>query len=111
MGRAEGAASLVGDLHGLAMQGAAAIGYVTGENPRVAGGGALGRLPVDADFIHRMACKRAMRSSVDGCVENRRISDCPVKGLMMNMWAVEGVASMGIRCDQVSSFCKPLMSG
>src|SRR5215472_7201912 len=30
---------------------------------------------------------------------------------MMNMWAVEGVPSMGMRLDQVSSFCRPLMSG
>ena len=36
---------------------------------------------------------------------------CPVKGLMMNMCAVEGEASMGIRLDQVSSFCRPPISG
>ena len=46
-----------------------------------------------------------MRSSVDGCVENSLISHWPVFGLMMNMCAVAGVASMGIRLDQFSSFC------
>jgi hypothetical protein len=32
----------------------------------VAGSDAGGRLPVDADFDHRIAARRAMRSSVDG---------------------------------------------
>src|ERR1035441_5980619 len=59
----------------------------------------------------QMACRRAMRSSVEGCVENRRMMLWPVKGLMMNMWAVEGEASMGICLDQVSSFCRPPISG
>ena len=29
---------------------------------------------------------------------------------MMNMCAVEGDASIGMRCDQLSSFCRPLIS-
>ena len=32
-------------------------------------------------------------------VENRRMMLCPVNGLMMNMWAVEGKASMGMRFE------------
>ena len=33
----------------------------------------------------------------------------PLKGLMMNMCAVAGEASIGMRCDQPSSFCSPLI--
>ncbi len=33
----------------------------------------------------------------------------PVNGLMMNMCAVAGEASIGIRFDQVSSFCRALI--
>jgi hypothetical protein len=69
------------------------IGDVAREDPRVAGGNAAGSLAVDADFVHRMACNRAMRSAVAGCVENRRIMLWPVNGLMMNMWAVAGGAA------------------
>ena len=43
------------------------------------------RLPVHFDNVHRIACKRAMRDSVDGCVEKMRINDSPVNGWMMNM--------------------------
>ena len=45
-----------------------------------------------------------MRSSVGGCVENNFMKADPLNGLMMNMCAVEGDASIGIRCDQLSSF-------
>ena len=31
-------------------------------------------------------------------------------GLMMNMCAVDGVASMGMRLEYVSSFCRPEIS-
>ena len=48
----------------------------------------------------------AMRSSVGGCVENSLMNADPLNGLMMNMCAVAGDASMGIRCDQPSSFCR-----
>src|SRR5689334_15804566 len=37
----------------------------------------------------RICCNLAMRSSVEGWVENRFISDLPVNGLMMNMCAVD----------------------
>ena len=83
--RAEGAAALVGDLDGLAGLGAVAVHDVAGEDPRVAGGDPVGRLPVYPDFVHRIACRRAMRSSVEGWVEKRRMIDWPVNGLMMNM--------------------------
>ena len=55
---------------------------------------------------YRICISRAMRCSVEGCVENSRIMDPPLNGLMMNMWAVAGEASMGMRLDQFSSFCK-----
>ena len=51
-----------------------------------------------------------MRSSVGGCVENSFMNAEPLNGLMMNMCAVAGDASIGIRCDQPSSFCSPLIS-
>src|SRR5579875_3329938 len=75
------------------------------------GGGAVRRLPVHADLVHRSACRRSMRSSVEGCVENSRIMVSPVNGLIMNIWAVAGEASIGMRFDHVSSFCRPLISG
>ena len=71
--RAERPAARVGDLDGAARLGAVAIGDVAGENPGMAGGDPVGRLPVDPDFVHRIACRRAMRSSVEGWVENRRM--------------------------------------
>jgi len=111
MRRAQRAAAEVRHLYGFTGLGAIAIGDVARKNPRMAGGNAAGCLPVDADFVHRMACKRAIRSAVAGCVENRRIMLWPVNGLMMNIWAVAGDASMGMRLDQVSSFCKPPISG
>ena len=52
-----------------------------------------------------------MRSSVEGCVENSRIMLWPENGLMMNMWAVEGEASIGMLLDQLSSSFKPLIRG
>ena len=36
---------------------------------------------------------------------------CPVNGLMMNMCAVAGEASIGMRLDQDSSFCSPPING
>lgn len=55
-------------------------------------------------LCYRIAWRRAIRSSVEGCVEKSRSSDPPLNGLIMNMWAVAGEASMGSRFDQVSSF-------
>lgn len=66
MGDAERAAVRAGHLHDGAGLGTAAVGYVTRENPGVAGGEAAGRLAVDADFGQRIACRRAMRSAVEG---------------------------------------------
>src|ERR1035437_2002791 len=108
--RAERTSARIGDPHRLAGLGAIAIGDIAGENPGVPAGHAVGAFAADADFIlrihriHRAACKRAMRSSVEGWVENKRMTLWPKKGLTMNMWAVAGEASMGMRLDQVSSF-------
>src|SRR5436190_39872 len=66
MGDAESAAARVDDLDRLAGLDAVAAGNVAGEDPGVAGGGAVGRLAVDTDFVHRIAWRRAMRSSVEG---------------------------------------------
>src|ERR1019366_3206241 len=114
MSRAQRASPRVGDPHRLARLGAIAIGDIARENPGVTAGHAVRALAADADFIrriHRAACKRAIRSSVEGWVENRRMMLWPEKGLMINMWAVAGEASMGMRLDQVSSFCRPPISG
>src|ERR1019366_1746706 len=111
---AERAAARVGDLDGLAGLGAIAIGDIAGENPGVPAGHTVGAFAADLDLIHRVhraACKRAIRSSVEGWVENRRMMLLPVNGLMMNMCAVEGEASMGMRLDQDSSFSSPPISG
>src|ERR1035437_6722080 len=112
--RAQRTSPRVGDLDRLARLGAIAIGDIAGENPGVAAGHAVRALAADADFIrriHRAACKRAIRSSVEGWVENRRMMLWPEKGLMINMWAVAGEASMRMRLDQVSSFSRPPISG
>ena len=82
---AEGMAAGIGDPDGLAGLGAVAIGDVAGEDPRMTGGDAVGRLAVHADFVHRISCRRAMRSSVEGWVEKSFMKLWPVKGLMMNM--------------------------
>src|SRR5258706_12436533 len=47
-----------------------------------------------------------MRSSVEGCVENKLRNIRPLNGLMMNRCAVAGEASIGICFEYVSSFCK-----
>ena len=106
----ERATARVADLNRLARLGAVPVRDVACENPGMPGGGPVGRLPVDADFVHRNACRRAILSSVDGCVENSRMMVSPVNGLMMNMCAVAGEASMGIFFDHVSSFCNPAVA-
>ena len=122
---AERPAAKVGDFDGLAGLRTVAVEKVAGEDPRVTGRDSVGSFAVDADFEHvsggrtgrpaplayRMASKRAIRSSVEGWVENRRIRLWPVNGLTMNMCAVDGLASIGIRLDHVSSFCSPPISG
>src|SRR5579863_4727477 len=97
MGHAERPAAEVGDLHGGAGLDAVEICNVAGKDPGMAGGDPIGRLPVHSDGVHLMACRRAMRSSVDGCVEKSRMNQAPVCGCMINRCAVEGVASMGMR--------------
>ena len=97
--RAERPPALVRDSYSFARLGAVPIRDVARKDPRVPGGDAIGRLPVDPHFVHRWACSRAMRFSVEGCVENRFIRLLPVNGWMMNMWAVAGEASMGMRFD------------
>src|ERR1035438_10108854 len=109
--RAQRTSPRVCDLDRMARLGAIAVGDIAGENPGVAAGHAVRAFAAHADFIHRGACRRAMRSSVEGWVEKRRMKLCPVKGLMMNMWAVDGEASMGICLDQVSSFRRPPIRG
>jgi hypothetical protein len=49
--------------------------------------------------VYRICRSRAMRSAVDGCVDNMFENHCPVDGLMMNKCAVEGLASMGMRFE------------
>ena len=95
--RAQRTAPQVGDLHRTARLGAIAIGDIAAEDPGMAAGHPVGAFAAHADFIHRASCKRAIRSSVEGWVENRRMKLCPVNGLMMNMCAVEGEASIGMR--------------
>src|SRR5262249_18002301 len=105
MGRPQRTALGIGHSHRRSRLRAVTVGNVARENPRVPRGHPVGSLAVYPDFVHRIACSRAMRSSVEGCVENSRMMLCPVNGLMMNMCAVAGEASIGIRFDQLSSFC------
>src|SRR4051794_13887603 len=70
------------------------------------GSDAIGAFAVDADFDQRIACSLAMRSAVDGWVEKSfEKTPPPPNGITINMWAVAGLASSGMRLDQVSSFC------
>jgi len=47
---------------------------------------------------------RLTRSAVAGCVLNKLAKLNPDKGLTINIWAAEGLTSMGMRCDEASSF-------
>jgi hypothetical protein len=86
VGGAEDAAGGSGDEDGIAGGGSATVEDIAGEDPGVAGGDPGGAFRGDADGGgYRMASRRAIRFSVEGCVENRFMSDRPVKGLMMNM--------------------------
>ena len=99
MSGAERAALRIDHLHHSAGFGAAAVGHVTRKDPRMSGGDPVGPLAVDAYFVQRIACSRAMRSAVEGCVEKSLDHPPPPNGLMMNMCAVAGVASIGIRFE------------
>src|SRR5579884_2256142 len=94
----------------------AAVDNVAGENPGMAGIEPLHRAPVHANRrqVHRMyfiCSRRRMRSSVEGCVENRFVRPPPENGFTMNRCAVLGVASAsGMRCDHVSSLPSAEMS-
>jgi hypothetical protein len=46
----------------------------------------------------------AMRSSIGGWVLKRERTPPPLNGLTMNIWAVEGLASMGIFFAATSNF-------
>ena len=76
-----------------------ALDDVAGENPGMSGCYPVGGFTIDFDFGQRIACRRAIRSSVEGCVENIRVKNCPVNGLMMNRCCVAGEASIGIRFE------------
>src|SRR6185369_1796829 len=98
----------VDHLHDRAGFSAAASGHVTGKNPRMAGSDAVRAFAADTYLDQRIAWSRAMRSAVDGCVEKSLDSPpAPPSGFMMNRCAVAGVASMGIRWEYMSSFCRP----
>ena len=101
MGHSQTAAFEILDAHGLPRLGGAAVGNVTGENPRMAGFDPFFPSSGDANGVHAAASlsNRAMRSSVAGCVEKRRIMLWPERGLMMYMCDMEGEASMGMRCE------------
>ena len=62
-----------GHADGFAGLGSAAVDDVAGEDPGMPRGHAIGRFAIDTDFGQRMACRRAMRCSVEGCVENSRM--------------------------------------
>jgi hypothetical protein len=50
----------------------------------------------------------AIRSSIGGWVLKRERTPPPLSGLTMNIWAVEGLASMGIRWAATSNFPRAL---
>ena len=99
MRHAERPALRVDYLYDGARLGAAPVDYVTGKDPWMPRGDAAGAFPVDANFDQRIACSRAMRSAVEGWVENRFAHIPALNGLMMNRCAVAGVASIGIRFE------------
>ena len=49
--------------------------------------------------------------SIGGCVENIDASEAPVKGWMMNMCAVAGLATSGTRLAMASIFRNAFTSG
>ena len=109
MSDARRTAALRSDAHRVAALGAASARDVGFVNPQVAGLDALFAPPADLDggqiqFVvqarpRSMFSSRAMRSSVGGCVENRRASDSPLKGWMMYMCDMDGETSIGMRFE------------
>src|ERR1700722_11089419 len=94
----------IGHNDGLAGSSLAAIEKVAREYPGMAGCDAVGPFPINPDGVQvlslascqaprRIASSRAIRSSVDGWVENRRMRVWPENGLMMNKCAVAGFTS------------------
>ena len=80
--------------------GAASVGDITRKDPRVPGRDAIGAFTVDPYLDQRIACSLAMRSAVDGCVENSfEKTPPPPNGMMMNMCAVAGLAYIGMRFE------------
>jgi hypothetical protein len=96
---AQRTAAEIADLDGGSGLGAVKVCDIARENPRMAGSDAVGRFSADAGFVLRMACRRRMRSSVEGWVENKLPKPMPSFGLMMKRCAVEGVASIGMRLE------------
>src|SRR5439155_1261118 len=69
------------------------------------GATAPGRTQRVEGISYRVSPKSArMRASVGGCVLKREARPPPEKGLMMNMWAVAGLASSGTRLAIASIF-------
>ena len=99
MSGAECAPLRINDLYYRSRRCVIALDDVACEDPGMTGGYTVGSLAVDFDFRQRIACRRAIRSSVEGCVEKSRISAWPLNGLTMNRCCVAGEASMGIRLE------------
>ena len=59
-------------------------------------------------YFQRPASSASTRSRVGGWVLNRPIKPPGENGLMMNMWAVAGLASIGATRDAASIFCRAL---
>ena len=86
--------------HDRAGLGIAPVGDIARKDPRVPGRDAIGAFAVDPYFDQRIACSLAIRSAVDGCVENSfEKTPPPPNGMMMNMCAVAGEASIGMRFE------------
>ncbi len=85
MGRAKRGAVRAGNYNRVSGRGFPAIQHIARENPGMSGGQPISRFAIDPNSmqtssvpvsrctVQRMACRRAIRSSVDGCVENIRI--------------------------------------
>jgi len=87
VGCAEQASTGCGHPDGIARFGFAPVDDVARIDPNMAGQKTVRASPGDADcwFTQRMACRRAIRSSVEGWVEKIRIRLWPLNGLMINI--------------------------
>ena len=116
MERAEQAVTGIKNENRIAGLGSPPIDDVARIDPGMARGDAVCCFSIYPDAIHAeytrflSAASAATRSSVGGWVENSFMNAEPLNGLMMNMCAVAGDASIGMRCDHDSSFFNPLMS-